>query len=277
MNNGSFLDCVVEERHKGGSVGDRASAEVLYPFSIVPEMYELVLNRKYGIELRSLKNGRGSGFKGDLKNNVSFNGSGRYSVDEIDEKILKKYSSVPDYCSMHVGGYEELMNHVAIVHELSYNHYVFGKEENLKGQFPNYCCGYSAANLFLTLMEKGYPNAAYFYNSDQDHAYNGLPFSFEDGKTKGFIIVDPTSDQLFTNKNKAPRNNLFVVLGARWEYKTDWAHGTDLFPSPDDNSTFSNLHTLRNFPSSTLYEKRAVKDYFSKVFDNVVVVNINSL
>lgn len=246
-------------------------------FSIIPRVYEAELDKKYGIQLESLRNGERSNFQGDLENNVSFNGSGSYSVDEIERKILKKYESIPDFCSMRVDSGEELMKHVKFVHELAYNHYVFGKEKNIKGQFPNWCCGKSARNLLLTLMEKGYPNAALFFNGYHDHAYNGLSFLFGKNKERGFIIVDPTSDQLFNDKENAPRNNLFVVSGAKWKYESDWKRGADLFPSLGNNSEFSNLHTLRNNPSSEIHESRNIKKYFKKVFKNSVEINAESL
>jgi len=251
--------------------------ETINSFSIIPRIYEAELDKKYGIKLKAIRNGETSGFQGDLQNNVSFNGCGNYSVDQIDKKILKKYESFPDFCSMKIKNMDELSEHIKNIHELSYNHYVFGKEENLKGQFPNFCCGYSAGNLLLTLMEKGYPNASFFYNDYQDHAYNGLPFLFGDNKEKGFIIIDPTSDQLFEAKKTAPRNNLFIVSGTKWKYETDWNFGADLFPHQYDNSTFSNMHTLRKFPRQYIYEKSGLNKYFENVFKNAVEVKVESL
>ena len=245
-------------------------------FSIIPRVYESELDEKYGIRLESLRNGETSGFQGDLENNVSFNGSGNYSTSEIEKKILKKYESTPGFCSMRVGSEEELMRHVRTIHELSYNHYVFGKEENLKGQFPNWCCGKSSDNLLLTLIEKGYPNASLFNNSYHDHTYNGLPFLFGDNNEKGFIIVDPTSDQLFNDKKNAPRNSIIVVSGDRWKYETDWAMGADLFPSSNDNSKFSNLHILRENPDSRIHQSGNIEKYFTEVFKNSVDVKVES-
>ena len=235
-------------------------------FSIVPRVYEAGLDSKYGIELGAVRNGEKTKFNGDLRKNAFFKECGDYSTRKINGKILKKYKSVPGFCSMRVGSEGELMEHVRAVHELSYNHYVFGKEKDIDGSFPNWCCGDSSRNLLLTLMERGYPNASHFYNARRDHAYNGLPFVFGDSEEKGFIILDPTSDQLFNNKKHAPRNNVFVVPGARWKYETDWGKGVDLFPSSGDRSRFANLHTLRKVSHSDIYESTDIKKYFCIYF-----------
>jgi hypothetical protein len=246
-------------------------------FSIIPKLYEAELDKKYEIKLDNLKNGKKSKFKGNLESNIFFNKARNYSEDEIEKKILKKYQHIPGFCSMRVSNKEELMKHLIIIHELSYNHYVFGKEENIKGEFPNWCCGYSARNLLLTLMEKGYPNVTYFNNNKYDHSYNGLPFLFGDNEEKGFIIIDPTSDQLFNDKNHAPRNNLFVVFSTKWKYETDWKRGLDLFPKKEDYSTFSNLHTLRKKPSPSIYKSEKIIKYFNEVFENPVDVKIDDI
>jgi len=45
--------------------------------------------------------------------------------------------------------------------------------------------------MFLTLMDKGYPNATFLSNGSYDHTYIALPFVFGDNNEKGFIINDP--------------------------------------------------------------------------------------
>jgi hypothetical protein len=257
----------------------RIPMKTINSFSIIPRVYEKELDDKYGIILSELKNGRESGFKGDLEKNVSFNGGFYHSTRKINNKILKKYKSIPGFCSMIVENEEELMEHVKNIHELSYNHYVFGKGsgmENLRGRFPNFCCSPSSKNNLLNMMEKGYPNASFFYSSHGGHAYNGLPFLFGKNQEKGFIVVDPTSDQLFKDKESPPRNNLFVVSGDKWEYKTDWANGNDLFPGLKDYSGFSNLNTLRNIPNSEIHVSMDINKYFEEVFKNPVKVDVRS-
>lgn len=246
-------------------------------FSIIPRVYESELNKKYGIILGDLRNGEKSGFQGDLVNNIFFNEGYDQPSTKIEDKILKKYEDVPDFCSMSIDTEEKLLEHVKSIHESSYNHYVWAKETNLKGRFPSFCCGKSSRNLFLTLMDKGYPNSLFLYNDRCDHAYVALPFVFGNDNEKGFIVIDPTSDQLFNDKKNAPRNNLFVIFGTRWDYETDWEGGHNLYPSSDDNSTFANLHTLRTHPGSSIYEKKDIDEYFSKIFKNPVNVEIESI
>ena len=255
--------------------------KTFYPFSINSRLYESELDKKYGITLGNLKNGKESGFQGDLENNVSFNGGkGGYnhSTRKIKDKILKKYESLPDFCSMIVNTRKELLEYIKKIHELSYNHYVWAKEINLQGDFPYYCCGSSSGNVFLTLMDKGFPNSALVHNSKQDHSYVVLPFVFDKKKENGFVVVDPTSDQLFNDKKNAPRNNLFVVSGDKWKYETDWKHGQNLYPSLDDKSIFANLHTLKYHLDSEicLSYLQSIDKYFSEVFKNQVKVDIES-
>ncbi len=249
-------------------------------FSILTRAYEEELDRKYGIKLRELKNGERSAFRGDLQNNMPFNALGSFSpawvdASKVENRVLNKYPSTPGFCCMHLNDERELLEHVRFIYEVSYNHYVGGKECDIS--FPNYCCGVSANNLLLTLMLRGYPNASRFDNSKFDHVYNGLPFVLGDNKEKGFIIIDPTSDQLFRDKRRAPRNHLFVVFGTTWEYRTDWEQGADLFPSEQDYSDFTNLHILREKRRSTNYNSRDMDKYFREVFKNPVKVKRDTL
>ena len=123
-------------------------------------------------------------------------------------------------------------------------------------------------------MEKGYPNASYFYNGTHEHAYVGLPFIFGENQEMGFIIVDPTSDQLFEDKEHAPKNLTFVASGTTWEYETDWVRGANLFPDPRNDSSFSNLHTLRTSPDPDIRASTRIRKYFKRVFKNPVEVEI---
>jgi len=248
-------------------------------FSIVPRVYEEELDKKYGIVLGDLKLGEQSGFNGDLEEVVTFRGGIRQPLSDIKNKILKKYKDTPGFCSMKISSKEELMEHVKNIHEVSYCHYVFGKESDMQHTFPNYCCDSSSRNLFLTLMEKGYPNASFFYNKVYNHAYCGLPFVFGKKEEKGFVIIDPTSDQLFHNKEIAPRNNLFISFGEAWKYETDWNYGFDLFPifSRGNESTFSSLHSLKKLPDSYISKMPYVDLYFEEVFKNPVDVEIKSI
>lgn len=258
---------------RGNSDG---SEETLSSFSIVPRVYEAELDDKYGISLGALRKGEASGFRGNLEKNVFFSRGLNHSIRQIEDRILKKYEGVPGFCSMNVEDEGQLWEHVRNIHELSYSHYVFGKEKSMRGSFPDSCCTRSSINLFLTLMERGYPNASVFLSGygRHGHVYVGLPFVFGEKQEKGFVIADPTSDQLFDDKKNAPRNSIFVAPGAKWEYKTDWAYGADLFPGSDNGSKFANLHTLRTIQASPVHGSMGVEKYFGEVFKNPVDVDV---
>ncbi len=247
------------------------------PFSILPCVCESELDRKYGIVLKKLKNGKPAKFQGELEKKVSFNGGYTHSRKKIRKRILKRYDSLPGFCSMDIGTTDELFEHVKKIYEISYCHYAWAKKTNLEDEFPNYCCGSSSRNVFLTLMDKGYPNASLVYNSYYDHSYVALPFLLREIEDKGFILADPTSDQLFKDMKHAPRNNLFVVLGDKWVYETDWKSGHNLYPSPEDSSSFANLHTLRAYPGNSITVEEGIKKYFRNVFDNPVRIRTDDL
>ena len=172
---------------------------------------------------------------------------------------------------------EKLFEYVKHIYELNYNHYTWAKQEDLDGCFPNWCCGSSSRNVFLNSMDKGYPNASIVYNDSQDHTYLAFPFLFGEAQKKGFIVADPTSDQLFNNESIAPRNNIFISPGINWVYKTDWQGGTNLYPSKKDDSEFANLHTLRRDTGDSVKTSGKIGKYFQKVFENPVKINIKKL
>jgi hypothetical protein len=246
-------------------------------------LYEERLDKKYGIKLGKIQNGEKTGLLEVIQKDVlfikNFNYFGHVPPSQKLDEILSPYVGLSEFCSMKIKSEKELIGHVKFVHELSYCHYILGKEEDIKGSFPEYCCGHSASNILFTLMKKGYPNATYFYNRDRDHAYNGLPFVFGEQKDKGFIIIDPTSDQLFYDKNHTLRNNVFVVFGTKWEYKTDFASGADLFPRSEDNSAYINLNTVikYHYDLPMMLQDLDIERYFDKVFDNVVDIEVGSL
>jgi hypothetical protein len=238
-------------------------------FSIVSRVYEGALDKKYGVVLSEVRNGCKTNFNGDLENNVFFRGGFDHPREMVQKKILEKYVGHPGFCSMKVDSETDLINYIKNVHELSYNHYVWAKEENMKRMFPDFCCGYSTVNLALTLMERGCANVVGLANIRCDHDYVCLPFVMSE--KRGLIIVDPTSDQLFNDKFHAPRNHIFVSFGPRWFYETDWKGGKDLYPSFEDKSRFMNLHTLRKGEGSVLFLED-VQSCLQKCFENVVEV-----
>lgn len=240
-------------------------------FSIFTKFYENELDKKYGFVLQNLKNGECANFKKDFKKNVYFNEGCNHPFYKISNSILEKYESLPGFCSMDIGTIDELFMHIIKIHEISYCHYAWAKENNLAGSFPNYCCKESSRNVFLNLMDKGYPNASFIYNERYSHAYIALPFLLRELKNKGFLIIDPTSDQLFNNK-MAPKNNLFVSFGNKWIYETDWKFGKDLFPVPYSNSTYANLDSLRDKCDDKIYRYNEIQEYFKEVFNNPIKI-----
>jgi len=247
----------------------------LAQYPLFTKTYESDLDQKYGLQLSKLKNGEPINLTSRLEKILPFREGLEQDLAKIDNRILKKFSGVPGFNSMVVSDQKKLQEHLKIIYEISYLHYAWAKETNMQGNFPLWCCGESTDNVMLNLMNVGYPNATIFHNKRKNHAYIGLPFILGDEREQGFIIIDPTSDQLFHDKKIAPRNNIFIANGSKWTYSADgWERGRNLYPSTTDNSRFANLHTLRTNPSSLISEQTGMWRYFNFVFKNPVKVNI---
>lgn len=241
----------------------RIGLQDVSPFSLWAPPYEKVLDKKRRVELSQLRNNQ------NLRNIARFeeiipffSDNGFDNLNSQMVAMLKKYSSIKQPCAMKVKDINELEEHILKVYQISYAHYVLGKTRNIRGRFPDYCCGPSSENIFFTLLSYGYPNAVSFADSENDHAYNGLPFAV--GEKKGFIIIDPTSDQMW-DLDESPRNLVFLCDGKKWEYSTDWKDGANLFP--DKCLHIGNLR--RYFP-----DYGPTKSFFEKVFKNVVDVRL---
>jgi hypothetical protein len=245
----------------------------IHPFSINSRVYEQEMDQKHGLILASILN-NGKETKGDLAREYFYEGNEKYSTIKISKRILQKYQNIPGFCSMIIKDGKELNQHLEKIYRLLYAHYLYGKKINFKGTFPEKCCGRSSRNILLDLMEKGYPNATFFYNESKDHAYTGLPFIFGENQEPGFIIADPTSDQSFNDKRSAPRNNIFIASGNKWIYQPGGEKGLNLFPNRKDKSVFSNLETLRIAPNKSIKQSSRIKKYFAEVFKHPVQVNI---
>jgi hypothetical protein len=125
----------------------------------------------------------------------------------------------------------ELFKKTIFIYQFSYAHYIIGRHDRMKNSFPNWCCGYSAENVVSALWEAGIVSAIKVYNNKYDHAYVIVPFVVNVSDTRGVILVDPTSDQLFYRKEKKVRNLVRVITQEEWEYRTDWAQGKNLYPN----------------------------------------------
>ncbi len=182
--------------------------------------------------------------------------------------LVNRYPGVSGPCSMNVDSIEELAGHMAAGYQVSHFHYILGKKYDLKGSFPNWCCGTSSRSVVLSLIEFGYPNATYAYSRRFDHGYVLLPFVLEKEGVTGSIVIDPTYDQLW--KRPHGRNAVFIKLGVMWSYRTDWKKGGDLFP---DN--LCSIDTMRLTPDDIsdldYYHKYGI-DFFEEAFANPLPV-----
>ncbi len=156
------------------------------------------------------------------------------------KKLAEIYENINGPCSMTVNTKDELEQHVLNAYQISYAHYAVACKDwmtSIDGYgnityFPVLCCNVSGINLMLSLMAFRYPNASFVYSDHGNHCYTIMPFKYKE--KNGIILVDPTSDQLWPNIEKKPRNMVSVYLlndKNTWEYKTDWSDGVDLFPS----------------------------------------------
>ncbi len=160
--------------------------------------------------------------------------------NEVIEQLVEIYENIDGPCSMAVNTVEELEQHMLNAYQISYAHYAVAYKDGMTNMdsyenityFPRLCCDISGINLMLSLMAFGYPNASYVSSDYGNHCYTIMPFKYKE--EKGIILIDPTSDQLWSNIEKRPRNMVSVYLlndKNTWEYKTDWSNGADLFPS----------------------------------------------
>ncbi len=166
-------------------------------------------------------------------------------------------------CSMLLSSEKELKEHMVKAYIVSNFHYVLGKAYNLKGSFPDRCCGMSGRSVMLSLMAHGYPNAAYAY-SGNDHGYVILPFVIEQSNAvsaPGVVFVDPTSDQFSKNE----RNLVFANFGYNLNYSlNNISFAPSLVASIDILiKTKGNIRDKANF-------HRDASDYLVRAYSNPV-------
>ena len=194
---------------------------------------------------------------------------GEDSPDEESlSQIVSKYPAITSPCSMYLDSIEELSEHMVLGYQVAHFHYILGKGYNLRGSFPSMCCGLSSRNVMMSLIELGYPNAAYAYSQKCDHGYTILPFVFGKKKSQGTIVIDPTSDQLWLDPHD--RNAVFIKMGSSWEYRTDWKDGGNLFPN-----RICSIDIVREKPDKFIdrsYYHVGGKKYFRKAFSNQILI-----
>ncbi len=189
--------------------------------------------------------------------------------------IIDRYKDITGPCSILVDSVQDIQDLMTIGYQVAHFHYILGKKHNLKGKFPRGCCGVSSRNVILSLIEMGYPNAAYLYsNNTDDHGYVALPFVFKNKDIQGSVIIDSTSDSLCLDKINT-RNDVFIKLGTKWEYTSN---GTNLFPIK-----ICAIDTLKEISESIhlvgilddFYSHENGEEYFKKAFANPLPIPIN--
>lgn len=145
--------------------------------------------------------------------------------------------------SLYYESISEMQKNILLMYQLSYCHYVLGKTNKMKGNFPRYCCGISSRNLLTSFWEAGILSAIQVYDSRDDHAYIIVPFILESHNHKGVVLVDPTSDQLVYDDKKKIRNNICIFTERNWTYSGDWRGGANLYPETVEISACSGYAT----------------------------------
>lgn len=155
---------------------------------------------------------------------------GRFrGMERVIEKLNRLYGEISSPCSMLLEEKGDLMKTISVGYQVSYASYLLFKRTYKC--FPENRCGESSRSVLLSMMDFGYPNAAYAYNKDGDHGYVIMPFLIRYRNLKGTVIIDPTYDQIWSNeKKKKARNAVFIKLGEEWDYVEDRRGGKNLYP-----------------------------------------------
>ncbi len=144
-------------------------------------------------------------------------------MPEQPSDLERAVLSVSQPCAMILDGEEDLWEHMRTVYEVACCHYLLAEKHD--PQFPDSRCSVSSRNVAFSLLAQGYPNAMVASTYQHDHSYVLLPFVL--GEETGVILADPTSDQLW--QQRQPKNYV-AAFGPDWSYCTHWHEGADLFP-----------------------------------------------
>ncbi|MFC1752747.1 hypothetical protein ACFL96_05060 [Thermoproteota archaeon] len=252
-------------------------SEELAPFSLVTTAYEPILVEAGAPDIAGLKlNCKIDQAQQELCDLAvpHYGGERDRNGDDMPE-MLAQYQTVKGSCSMLVVDHKELEQHMLAIYQVSFAHYIQGKKNAMKDQFPNLCCGRSSENVLNALYHHGYCNAITPRSGKWDHTYVALPFVIKGSGIVGSIVLDPTSDQMWDDKNKAPRNAVFVSIGDDWSYQTDWKRDGDVRRElfPDKIDAYLDFARIRarvkrdSFPTHTTSDPRG---YLKKAFKNPV-------
>ena len=242
----------------------------IQPFSIWTNAYEKSLNEKYGIELEKVNN------NSDISNiDIFKEGTLHYGYIKNRRKIktiLELYPHTEGFCSMKLDKEEELMKQIDFIYDLMFNHYILGKKRS--NVFPTNECAPSAHNIMIASMLLGYPNASVLCDQTDRHCYTAFPFVLKNNK--GFIIADPTSNQLWKRPEIIPpRNHIFVVEHNNWEYQTDYEKGNEF---GDDNlypNCYLNLDSFKRNKDALRIYFYDIETYFEEVFKHSIKIRHN--
>lgn len=254
----------------------------LVPFSLFTPFYEEEMSRIFSkvnlSDIESIKRIKDEEIKNYQNLVPHFNLYGQERDREALEKIVKKYKSVDGPCSMQLNKAEDLAEHMLRVYQVLYAHYVLAIKNNMNNiyfSFPYKCCGKSAINVMFSLIELGYPNAAYVQNFKLDHSYVILPFIIRRTGKKGTIVADPTSDELWKNTKIKPRNNVFLTPRENLEYLTKWKNKENLFPKRISSLCHIETAYLSKNNNHKARNKNYMEgsNYLKKAFSNPVYLN----
>lgn len=231
-------------------------------FSLYLPLYEKVIAERTGIDINAETfklNARALEKLYQLVPNFVLSDADR--TNETIDEVISRYPEINAPASMLLTNMQELEQSVLMLYQVSFAHYILFKSQEVfnskiyqrteRGPFPKDFCGPSTRNLFVSLLEHGFLNAGYAINMQHDyhhHNYLILPFVLEE--KRGAIVLDPTSDQLWSfwydYPIYKPRNAIFVVYGEQWEYKAPFKYGKEVDLFPEIVFHLSDMKALRN-------------------------------
>jgi hypothetical protein len=175
-------------------------------------------------------------------------------------------------CAMQVNNTEELAELALIIYQIAYHNYVLSSRKN--SMFPFECCGSTTRNIYFSALLFGFTNALYASSKSHDHAYNVFPWIMPEQESCGCIVVDGTSDQLWSNNEKEsrPRNCLWFIPGKYFEYKTHRMHGWDLYP---EYATHLGILNKLGRHSSSIREMIYFKSCLEEAFQHPITLSLN--
>ena len=90
---------------------------------------------------------------------------------------------------------DDLLDQALKIYQVSYANYVIGKNKDINGTFPDYCCGVSSWNVLFSLFKHEYPMVSIATNLRQDHVYPIIPF----------VLMENSDDFTMQNQNSPDR------------------------------------------------------------------------